>query len=67
MVIAFALSAYPAYREVKWSLGWTVICAVAVTATFGIAAYFFFEVDEVRRLLASRLRNRISAPWRTAL
>ena len=67
MTLAFALSAYPAYREVNWGLGWTVVCAVTVTATFGIVAYFVFEVDEIRSLLGSRFRNRRSAPRGTAL
>jgi O-antigen/teichoic acid export membrane protein len=60
MTIAFALSAYPAYREVNWGLAWTVVCAVLVTAAFGIGGYFVFEVDEVRSLLAARFKNRFA-------
>ncbi len=60
MTVAFLLSAYPAYREVNWGLGWTVLCAVTVTAAFGIAGYFVFEVDEVRGLLAGRFKKRFA-------
>jgi O-antigen/teichoic acid export membrane protein len=61
MTVAFALSIYPAYREATWNLVWVVACAVGVTGIFGIAAYFVFDVDEIRVLLTNRFRNRLAA------
>lgn len=60
MVGAFALAAYPAYREVTWKLGLTVLTAFTITIALGIAAYFVFEVDEIRILLAGRFKRRFS-------
>ena len=58
MTIAFALASYPAYREANWPLVWVVACACGVTAVLGAAAYFVFDVDELRSLLMARFRNR---------
>lgn len=58
MIVAFALSAYPAYLEVGWQLQWTVVCGIVGMLSLGIASYRVFEVDEIRRLLISHLHNR---------
>jgi O-antigen/teichoic acid export membrane protein len=60
VAIAFALSAYPAYHEAAWGLGWTVLSAVLATTLLGAAAYFVFDVDEIRLLLQARLRARFA-------
>ena len=58
MVIAFALAAFPAMWEAHWALPFTVVVALAVTAVLGVAAYFTFQMDELRVLLMSRFRRR---------
>jgi O-antigen/teichoic acid export membrane protein len=60
MTIAFALAAYPAYREANWPLTWTVACACGLTGVFAVAAYSVFGVDEIRSLLTARFRNRFA-------
>ena len=58
MTIAFGLSIWPVYQEADWPLAWVVGCSVSVTAFLGVAAYFIFGVDEIRSLLAQRIRRR---------
>ncbi len=60
MAIAFGLCIYPAYREASWGLGWTVLSAVAITGVFAVAAYYVFQMDELRLLLMARFRNRLA-------
>ena len=59
MAVAFGLCIVPAYREASWSLPMVVGSAVGITAVFGIAAYFVFDVDELRELLMVRIRRRL--------
>jgi O-antigen/teichoic acid export membrane protein len=60
MTTAFTIAVYPAYREVHWPLLWTVACACGVTGMLAVAAYYVFCVDEIRRLLTARIRNRFA-------
>jgi O-antigen/teichoic acid export membrane protein len=60
MVFAFAAAAYPAFRDASWKLGWTVVSAISVTGVLGIAAYFVFDVDEIRSLIALRIKRRLA-------
>ena len=61
MTIAFALSIWPVYQEAAWPLTWVVACAVAYTGVLGLIAYYVFDVDEIRSLLATRLRSRLAS------
>ena len=61
MVIAFALSAFPAMWEAHWPLPLTVLMALGYTAMLAVAAYFTFQMDELRVLLMSRFRQRNTA------
>ena len=58
MTVALLLASWPAYLEARWPLTWVVACACGVTAALGAAAYYVFDLDELRRLLLGRYRRR---------
>ena len=60
MSLAFALSVWPAYHDATWSLPAVVGFAIAFTGILGIAAYYVFGLEELRGLLAARLRGRFA-------
>jgi O-antigen/teichoic acid export membrane protein len=60
MTIAFALASVPASLEAHWPLFEVVLVAIGVSSVFGGIAYFLFEVDEVRALVAARVRGRFA-------
>lgn len=64
IVIAFALTAFPAMWSAHWRLPLSVAVALACTAVLAVAAYFTFQLDELRVLLMQRLRR--SAPVEAA-
>ena len=56
IVIAFALTAFPAMWAAHWKLPLTVVVAVVCTLLLAVAAYFTFQMDEIRVLLMRRFR-----------
>ena len=61
MTIAFALTAWPAYAEKYWSLPRVVAASVATTGMLGGAAYFVFQMGEIREIVEGRFRRRREA------
>ena len=60
MTLAFALSIWPAFHDASWTLPAVVGFALAFTAALALAAYYVFGLDELRGILAARLRNRFA-------
>ncbi len=58
IVIAFALTAFPAMWDAHWTLPVSVAVAVGCTTVLAAAAYATFQMDELRVLLMSRVRRR---------
>ena len=61
IAVAFALAAFPALWSAHWALPLSVAVALLCTAVLAIAAYFTFQVDELRVLLVRRLRPAAGA------
>jgi hypothetical protein len=60
LVIAFGLAAWPVFASVEWPLATVVAAAVAVMAVVSAGSYYAFGLDEVRSLLLSKIRQRLS-------
>lgn len=60
MAAAVALVAWPVWQGSHWPL--VRVCAIAVAGTLvlGLAAYFYFDLHEVRQVLERKLRRRLS-------
>ena len=61
MTIAFALTAVPAFREKNWPLWLVVLASLGVVALLGTAAYFVFQMGEIRDIVEGRIRRRREA------
>jgi O-antigen/teichoic acid export membrane protein len=60
LVFAFGCAAWPVYAGVRWPLPAVVAAAAAVVLLVSCGSYFAFGLDEVRVLLVSKLRQRLS-------
>ncbi len=60
LAISFGVAAGPAFLDKNWSLGFSVMVAVGITALLGVASYFLFGANELIVLLTARLRNRLA-------
>jgi O-antigen/teichoic acid export membrane protein len=58
LAVCFSLVGWPVYRSEYWSLLRTTGIACAAVAILSVASYFFFGLNEVRRLIEARLRRR---------
>ena len=61
IVLAFVAAAFPAMWSAHWSLPLSVSVALLCTAGLAVAAYFTFQLDELRTLLMGRLRRTSAA------
>lgn len=61
IVIAFAVMAFPAMWSAHWALPLSVSVALLCTAVLAVAAWFTFQMDDLRVLLMNRLRRRPAA------
>ncbi len=61
LAVSFLLAAGPAFLDKNWSLGFSALVAVGITASLGVASYFLFGADELVALLSARLRSRFAA------
>ena len=61
MTIAFALTAWPAYLERHWSLPLVVGASLLTIGILGGAAYFVFQMAEIREIVEGRFRRRREA------
>ena len=57
IVIAFALTAFPAMWAAHWGLPLTVLVALGCTSVLAVAAYFTFQLEDLRLLLMRRFRR----------
>ena len=55
---AFAGVTVPALREARWALPTGVAVAVAISAVLAAAGYFVFQLEDIRKLVMSRMRRR---------
>ena len=60
LLATFTLAAIPAQFEIDWPLARVGVVALAVTIVIAIAAYFLVGMEDVRALLAARLRARFA-------
>jgi O-antigen/teichoic acid export membrane protein len=60
LTVAFGLAAWPVFASVEWPLAIVVGTAVLLMLTISIGSYFAFGLDEVRFLLVSKIRHRMS-------
>ena len=58
IAVAFAAITLPALKEAHWPLPAGIASALGISALLALAAYFVFQIDEIRRLLMGRLRRR---------
>jgi O-antigen/teichoic acid export membrane protein len=58
MTLALGIAAWPAYLEVNWQLSASVAVAALITALLGAAAYLFFDLGEVRTIVASKMQRK---------
>jgi O-antigen/teichoic acid export membrane protein len=58
MAIVLPLSAWPVWHAAHWSLVQIASVAVLGMMTIGVAAYYFFDLSDVRAVLTRRLRRR---------
>jgi O-antigen/teichoic acid export membrane protein len=61
MSVSVAIAVWPAYHEVTWPLSLVVVTATGMSALLGVAAYFIFGLGEIRRVVQTRLANRLVA------
>jgi len=60
LVLAFALAAWPVFASVAWPLPLVVAVATALMLSISLGSYVVFGLSEVRSLLLSKLRQRVS-------
>jgi O-antigen/teichoic acid export membrane protein len=60
LAIAFGLAAWPVFAAVEWPLPTVVTAAVLLMALISAGSYYAFGLDEVRSLLLSKIRQRLS-------
>jgi O-antigen/teichoic acid export membrane protein len=60
LVIAFGLAVWPVFASVQWPLPAVVAAAVVLMLVISTGSYFAFGLDEVRLLLLSKIRQRLS-------
>jgi hypothetical protein len=62
LVVAFGIAAWPAFASVQWPLAIVVAVAISVTLLVSLGSYYAFELDDVRSLLLSRIKQRFAPP-----
>jgi len=60
LVIAFGLAVWPVFASVQWPLPAVVAAAAVLMLVISTGSYFAFGLDEVRLLLLSKIRQRLS-------
>ncbi len=60
LVVAFGLAAWPVFASVQWPLWQVVAVAAGLMLVISAGSYFAFGLEEVRRLLTAKLRQRLS-------
>jgi O-antigen/teichoic acid export membrane protein len=60
LVVAFGLAAWPVFASVNWPLLYVVVAAALVMLIISVGSYFAFGLDEVRLLLVSKIRQRMT-------
>jgi O-antigen/teichoic acid export membrane protein len=60
LAVAFGLAAWPVFASIRWPLPTVVASAVLLMLIISAGSYYAFGLDEVRSLLLSKIRQRMS-------